>query len=190
VLGAFFLILWLGLAILFQINWGGGELGGFKSDSVGASEQLTVKAPLVIRVVTATVDPPLPANPYDRFTSIAAYLTLPDRPTTLAKRLDGDHLVFLGTGGGQVRDEFPSECFTRTCTRTYVLVACWAKPDTGGAKSVFMGAEIVASPDGTTPSSVTMVPSTVPLPDGMAADLARETGCDGHQSAPSVTSGL
>ena len=59
-----------------------------------------------------------------------------------------------------------------------------------GSMSAFMGAEIFASPDGTTPSSVTMNPSTDPLPDGMAADLARETGCEGHESAPSVTSGL
>ena len=185
------MLLFLGLGVLLRISYGDGELGSFKHAGVGAYENFTEVAPLVIRVVTATVDPPVdPAKPWDRFKSIAVTATLPDGLTTLAKRLDGDHLVFLGTGGGRISDSFQPECGTASCTRTYVLVACWAKPDTGGAKSVFMGAEIVASPDGTTPSSVTMVPSTVPLPDGMAADLARETGCDGHQSAPSVTSGL
>ena len=71
-----------------------------------------------------------------------------------------------------------------------MLVACWAKPDAAGSMQAFMGAEILASPVRTTPSSVTMIPSTDPLPDGMAADLARETGCEGHESAPSVTSDL
>jgi hypothetical protein len=183
--------LFVGLGVLLRISYGEGELGSFKHAGVGAYENFTEATPLVIRVVTATVDPPVdPARPWDRFKSIAVTATLPDGLTTLVKRLDGDHLVYLGTGGGRFSDSFPSECQTASCTRTYVLVACWAKPDTGGAKSVFMGAEIVASPDGTTPSSVSMVPSTDPLPDGMAADLARETGCEGKQSAPSVTSGL
>ena len=44
---------------------------------------------------------------------------------------------------------------------------------------------------GTTPSVVTMDPSSDPLPDGMAADLAQATGCERQAvSAPSVTSGL
>jgi hypothetical protein len=145
----------------------------------------------VIRVVTATVDPPAdPARPYERFKSITVSITLPDGLSTLAKRLDGDHLVFLGTGGGQIRDSFPSECLEVSCTRTYVWVACWTEPTAVGSISPFMGAEIFASPDWTTPSSVTMDPSTDPLPDGMAADLARETGCEGKQSAPPLTSGL
>jgi len=190
VLGAFFLMLWIGVAILFQISWGGGELGGFKSDSAGARESFTAAEPLVIRVFTATVDPPVSANPYERFEAITVSITLPDGLSTLAKRLDGDRLVFLGTGGGQFRDGFPSECLEVSCTRTYVLVACWTGPTAVGSISPYMGAEIVASPDRTKPSSVTMTPSTDPLPDRMAADLARETGCEGHQSAPLVTSGL
>ena len=181
VLGAFMLILWVGLGLLFRSSYGDGELGSFKYDSVGAYENFSAAAPLVIRVVTATVDPPMdPAKSWDRFKAIAVTVTLPDGLSTVAKRLDGDRIVVLATGGGRFRDALPSECLKVSCTRTYVLAACWTKPDNGGTRSVFMGAEIMASPDGTTPSSVTMRPSADRLPDGMIADLARETGCQGR----------
>jgi hypothetical protein len=195
VLGAFFLLLWLGLGILLRLSYGDGELGSFKHDTAGRYESFSAAEPLVMRVVTATVDPPMdPAKPWERFKSIYVTVTLPDGLSTVVKRLDGDHLSDLrGLGGGRFRDDFPSECFAGRCARTYVLVACDSKHFAGaggGSMSVYMGAEIVASPDGTTPSSVTMNPSTDHLPNSMAADLARETGCEGKHSAPPLTSGL
>jgi hypothetical protein len=182
VLGAFFLILWLGLGLLFSLSWGGGELGSTKNDSVGAYEDFSAAAPLVLRVVTATVDPPMdPATPSDRFKSIGVYVTLPDGLSIAAKRLDGAHLADLrNTGGGRFFDAFPSDCLTAKCARTYVLVACWADPTAEGGRSIFMGAEIIASPAGTSPSSVSMSPSLDLLPHDMAVDLAKATGCEGR----------
>jgi hypothetical protein len=46
--------------------------------------------------------------------------------------------------------------------------------------SVYMGAEIVAGPAGTSPASVTLIPTPNLLPSDMAADLAKATGCEGH----------
>jgi hypothetical protein len=185
VLGVFMLVLWLGLGILFRLSYGDGELGSFKHDTAGKYESFSAAEPLVMRVVTATVDPPMdPAKPWERFKSISVTVTMPDGLSTAAKRLDGDHLSDIrGLGGGRFRDDFPSECFTVSCARTYVLVACDSKHFAGaggGSMSVYMGAEIVASPDGTTPSTVTIGPATDPLPDGMAADLAGATGCEGQ----------
>jgi hypothetical protein len=115
VLGAFFLVLLVGMGIFFRLSWGDGELGSFKHDQLGAYEDFSAAAPLVMRVVTATVDPPVdPERPWERF------------------------------------------------------------------KSISMGAEIVASPDGSTPSTVTMNPSADPVPDGVASELARSTGCEGQ----------
>jgi hypothetical protein len=176
------MVLWLGIGIFFSMTWGGGELGSFKHDTEGAYENFSAAAPLVVRVVTATVDPPVdPAKPWERFKSISVTVTMPEGLSTATRRLDGDHLADLrGLGGGLFRDDFPSDCFTVRCARTYVLVACETKPAAAGSMSVYMGAEIRASPDGTTPSTVTLSPATVPLPDGLAADLARETGCEGR----------
>jgi hypothetical protein len=182
VLGAFFLILWLGLGLLFSLTSGGGELGSTKKDSVGASEVFSAAAPFVLRVVTATVDPPMdPAKPWDRFKSIGVYVTLPDDLSIAAKRLDGDHLADLrDTGGGRFFDAFPSDCLTAKCARTYVLVACLTERDVEGLRSNWMGAEIVASPGGTSPSSVSMSLSPDLLPHDMAVDLANATGCEGR----------
>ena len=139
-------------------------------------------APLVIRVVTATVDPPMdPAKTWDRFKSISVSITLPEGLSIAAKRLDGDHLVDLGaTGDGHFRDNFPSDCLKASCTRTYVLVACWKTPSAAEERSIYMGAEIVASPNGTTPSLVTMTSTPSLLPHEMAVELAKSTGCEGR----------
>jgi hypothetical protein len=182
VLGVFFLILGLGVGILFRVSYGDGELGSIKRDQLGAYETFTAAAPLVMRVMTATVDPPMdPARAWDRFKSIAVTVTLPDGLSVAARRLDGDHLAELRSlGGGQYRDEFPSDCFTIRCERTQVLVACDTKPAAAGSMSVFMGAEIVAAPAGTSPSSVDLAATPDRLPSAMAADLAKATGCEGH----------
>ena len=181
-LGAFFLVLWLGLGLMLSITWGGGEGASFKRDTEGAYENFSAAAPLVLRVVTATVDPPVdPAKPWDRFKSISVTVTVPEGLSTAAKRLDGDHVADLrGLGGGRFRDDFPSECFTVRCARTYVLVACETKPAAAGSMSVYMGAGYLASPDGTTPSSVTMISTPSLLPHDMAIDLAKSTGCEGQ----------
>ncbi len=180
-LGAFFVVLGLGLGIMFRFAWGDGELGSTKSDQLGAYETFSAAAPFVLRVVTATVDPPVdPARPWERFKSISVEVTLPNSLSIAAKRLDGDHLVDLrGLGYGRFRDDFPSDCYTVSCARTYVLAACWLEPSAGGSMSVFMGSSIVAAPAGTSPASVTIAPEQRPLPSELASNLARTTGCAG-----------
>jgi len=182
VLGAFFLVLWLGLGLLFSITWGGGELGSYKEDQLGAYEDFTVAAPLVIRVMTATSDPAMdPAQPTNHFERVGVEVTMPQGFSYVAKRLDGDHLVDLhGLGGDRFGDDFPSECRIEKCARTYVLVACWNELDGGAGRGAFMGASIRASPDETKGGSVSLFPAPELLPHDMAVDLAKSTGCEGH----------
>ena len=179
-LGAFFLVLLIGMGILFRLAWGDGELGETKSDQLGAYEDFSAAAPLVIRAITATTDPAMdPAQPWNHFESVAVNVTMPNGLSFVAKRSDGDHPVDLrDVGGDQFRDEFPSECDRAKCERTYVLVACWTDPPAEGGRSAFMGAEIVAGPAGTSRASVTLRPSPDAVPNGMANDLARQTGCE------------
>jgi hypothetical protein len=185
VLGIFFLILWLAIVILLSQTMGRGELGSVKSDEVGAYEPFDSSRPLVIRVLTATVDPALdllkPGT--DRIGSATAYLTLQGDLTVsiAAVRLEGDRVVDLEEmSPGRFRDAFPSGCFDEPCSRTYVLVACWTRPTAGGGLSAYMGGSISAGPaNDTSPAQVTIdrVPNAVP--SRILADLAEATGCAG-----------
>jgi hypothetical protein len=182
VLGAFFLLFWLGIGILFRLSWGNGELGATKDDQLGAYEDFSAAAPFVLRVITATSDPAMdPAKPSDHFESVAVEVTMPNGLSYLAKRLDGDHVVDLqDLGGDRFGDDFPSDCRIAPCTRTYVLVACWTDPPSQGGRSGYMGASIRAAPVETSGASVALSPTPDLLPAAMADDLARQTGCEGH----------
>jgi hypothetical protein len=158
-------------------------LGSTKSDDLGAYEEFSAAAPFVIRVMTATVDAPGSLAEFGTtgFTSVSVYVTLPEGLSIAAKRLDGDRLNDLEQiGAGRFRDAFPSDCLKVMCARTYVLAACWTEPSAGGTMSVFMGASIVAAPARTSPQSVALSPSPDLLPNEMAIDLAKATGCEGH----------
>jgi hypothetical protein len=180
VLGAFFLVLWLGIAVLMSLTMGQGELGTSRQDAFGENVRVTDGQPLGVRVLSASVDP---ANSV--LDSISVYLNLQTNRSReemwlAAIRLDdGGQTVLPETSPNVFRETLPEACLRLACQRTYVLVACWRKPTTEDAAVVYFGGNVSAERrSGTPPGSVALDVTSDRLPDDLANSVASASGCE------------
>jgi hypothetical protein len=178
------IVLILGLVILFVISLthpfeelGMSESGTNREATFAETVTVTPERPLAMRIVTASVDPASAA-----LVSIPVVINLsttvpPDEMWVSAVEIVNGRAVELEqTGAGHFDAEFPAECHSAPCSRTYALMICWLKPVASEESAVYIRAFLQAvRRTGTPPANVAV--DLLGDSDATALGFAEANGC-------------